>query len=99
MSLNTTSAVIDFYSKLQDQFAAFYEQLANKKECSFANDTFLSLAKQTRKRKEVVERAYREVISDELEACFLDSNYIIDTDVSEGARSQHILRKAIELEE
>ena len=103
MSLNTTSAVISFYSKQQDQVAGFYEQLANKKQYSSAKDSFLSLAKETHKHKEMVERAYREVITDALEACFAfamnEGDYVISTDVPKDARYPEVVRKAIELEE
>ena len=68
-----------------------------------AKDTFLSLAKDTNRHKEMVERAYREVITDALEACFAfamnEGDYAINTDVPKDARYPDILRKAIELEE
>jgi len=77
--------------------------LASKREFSVAKDTFLSLAKDTHKHKEMVERAYREAITDALEACFAfamnDGDYTLNTDVSKDARYPDVVRQAIEIEE
>jgi len=103
LSLNTASSVISFYALLEDRVANFYEMLASVKNYSAGKETFLSFAKENRRHKELVERAYREVITDALEACFAfsmsESHYIIDTDVPKEASYADVVRKAIEIEE
>jgi hypothetical protein len=53
--------------------------------------------------KELIERTYREVITDALEACFAfgidDKKYTVNDNVSTGAAYQHAVQKAIEIEE
>lgn len=103
MSLNTASAVINFYSRLEDQVAKFYELLASNENYSAGRDTFVALADENRKHKEIVERAYREVITDALEACYAfamnPSDYIINTDLAKDSTYHEVVKKAIQIEE
>jgi len=103
LPLNTASAIISFYAKLEDQVANFYEQLANVESYSAGKETFRDLAKENRRHKELVERTYREVITDALEACFAfsmnESHYIIDTDIVKKMSYLDAIRRAIEIEE
>src|SRR3972149_6519285 len=103
MPLNTASAVINFYSKLEDRVATFYEELASNQKYSAGRDTFLALAKENRKHKEVIERTYREVITDALEACYAfginSSEYVINTDIAEHAIYRDGVEKALQIEE
>ena len=103
MPLNTASAIISFYAKLEDQTANFYEQLASVESYSAGKETFHDLAKENRGHRELVERTYREVITDALEACFAfsmnESHYIIDTAIAKEQSYPDVIRKAIEIEE
>ena len=103
MPLNTASAVVSFYAKLEDQAANFYEQLASVKSYSAGKETFQDLAKENHRHRELVERTYREVITDALEACFAfsmnESHYTIDTDTVKKMSYLDAIRRAIEIEE
>jgi len=103
LPLNTASAIISFYAKLEDQAANFYEQLANVESYSAGKETFQDLAKENRRHRELVERTYREVITDALEACFAfsmnETHYVIDTDIAKKPSYPDAIRKAIEIEE
>jgi len=103
LPLNTASAIISFYAKLEDQVANFYEQLATVESYSAGKETLQDLAKENRRHRELVERAYREVITDALEACFAfsmnESHYIIDTDIAKKTSYPDVIKKAIEIEE
>ncbi len=103
MKLNTCSAVISFITDLEEESAKFYEGLARKYPEKM--ETFLSLSKDSRKNKTMVERAYYGVITDALEACFsfeegLDSEaYNVETEISPCVSLPDILKKAIDVEE
>ena len=103
MPLNTASAIVSFYAKLEDQAANFYEQLASVESYSAGKETFQDLAKENRRHRELVERTYREVITDALEACFAfsmnESDYIIDTAIAKKLSYPDVVRKSIEIEE
>ena len=103
MPLNTASAIVSFYAKLEDQAANFYEQLASVESYSPGKETFQDLAKENHKHRELVERTYREVITDALEACFAfsmnESHYLIDTDIAKKTSYPDVITKAIEIEE
>ena len=102
MLLNTASAVISFYSKFEDQIAGLYERLANNEKYAAGKDTFLTLAVENRRHKELVERAYREVITDALEACFAftidDSGYSVNTELGRDVGYSDIVKKMIDIE-
>ena len=68
MKCETASQVISFAVELEDRAAKFYEDLAQKHEQH--KETFLSLVKENKKNGLHVRRAYREVITDALEAGF-----------------------------
>jgi len=106
LKLNTCSAVLSFVTKLEEETAKFYENLAEK--YSEGRETFLSFSKDNRKNKTVVERAYYGVISDALEACFsfglntggLDSEaYSVRTEISKDASYKDALKTMIKIEE
>ena len=102
LTLNTASAVVSFATKAEEDTAAFYEHLA----ANYPNgkDKFLSFAKENRKNKVTVERAYYGVISDALEACFSfkdglnPETYSVETGLPEGASYADAVRAAIEKE-
>jgi hypothetical protein len=99
-SVATTSAVISFAEKLEDQSSSFYEKLAQK----FPEDSekFNSFAQESKKNKTLITRTYRETITDALEACysfegFNPRDYQVNPVVAE-TRIQ-CLKNAIQLED
>ncbi len=64
----TTSAIMSFSEKLEEQSVAFYEKLAQKFDEQ--QETFLRFSKECRKNKIHLVRTYQETISDALEATF-----------------------------
>lgn len=104
MALHTASALISFYSKLEDQTERFYSCLAENKNYLKGRDTFLALAKENLKHKRMITRTYREAITDAFEACFSftglhEDAYRIDTKVSDDLSYTDALKKAIHIEE
>lgn len=103
MLLNTASAVISFVTKLEEETAKFYNELAQK--YPEGKEVFLSFSKENRKSKLMVERAYYGVITDALEACFsfkdgLDPKaYAIKTELAEDASYVDALKAVLEIEE
>jgi rubrerythrin len=72
-NLTTTSAVISFAEKLEDESSSFYNELAEK----FAENrqTFLSFSEESKKNKVLIERSYRETVTDAIEACYSFENF------------------------
>lgn len=104
MVLNTASAIISFYSKLEDRIAKFYEDQALNDKCSEVRETFLAFAEEGRKHRDAVLRAYREVITDAIETGFSfsglhESDYEINTELMDDLSFFDILKKAIDVEE
>lgn len=102
MELNTASEIINFAVNLEDDSAKFYENLARR--YAEGGDIFLLLAKENKKNKMLVQRAYYEVISDAFETGFSfgglkTDEYSIDTDLISEKGYVGILRKAVEMEE
>jgi rubrerythrin len=64
----TTSAIMSFAEKLEDDSAAFYKKLAERFD--EGRETFLGFAKESQKNKTHLVRTYQETISDALEASF-----------------------------
>jgi rubrerythrin len=64
----TTSAIMSFAEKLEDDSAAFYKKLAQRFD--EGRETFLGFAKESQKNKTHLIRTYQETISDALEASF-----------------------------
>jgi len=101
MKLNTTSEVISFTKKLEEQSATFYKELSQRYVKN--EDIFLSFVKENKKNIIQVERAYYGVISDALEGCFafnVDTDkYPLTTELSEKADYSEALERAIDIEE
>ncbi|GFP26861.1 hypothetical protein HKBW3S42_00692 [Candidatus Hakubella thermalkaliphila] len=101
MKINTASAAISFAKKLEEDSAKFYEDLSRKYIKDV--DVLLSFAKENRKNIVQVERAYYEVITDAIEACFAfninPDDYAFKTELAEGASYSDVLEKAVEMEE
>ena len=102
LTLNTASAVVSFATRSEEEMAAFYEQLANR--FPKGKEAFLSFAKENRKNKVAVERAYYGVISDALEAAFAfkegmnPETYRVESGFAEGVSYADALNVAIENE-
>ena len=101
MKLHTTSEVISFTKKLEEQSATFYKELSQRYVKN--EDIFLSFVKENKKNIIQVERAYYGVISDALEGCFafnVDTDkYPFTTELSEKADYSEALERAIDIEE
>ena len=104
MELYTASAIMSFYDKLEEQTARFYEDLVDNEKYIEGKEIFLAFAREDKKHREIVLRAYREVITDAVEVGFSftglhESDYSIDTELTEDLSYSDILRKALEIEE
>ena len=101
MRLNTTSAIISFAKKLEEDGAKFYEDLSQR--YAKDEDAFLSFVKENRRNVVQIERAYYEVITDAIEGCFaFDINpgeYTFETELAKDASYSDALGKALEMEE
>ena len=104
MDLTTVSSVLNFYERLEDQTAKFYEELAKNDRYSEGVEMFLDLAKDSRRQKDRVLRAYRECVTDILEVGFSlsglrEADYQFEKETGRDASFQDILRYAINMEE
>lgn len=102
--LNTASEGISFYSRLEDQATKFYEELARNEKYAEGRETFLAFAKENKKHKEEVVRAYRYVITDAIEGCFAfgglnEANYEINTELTAEMNYPDVLKMTIKVEE
>ncbi len=100
MILHTASEVITLSRKLENDAAAFYEDLARRYTAAAAS--FLSFAAENRKNVAQVERAYYGVITDAIEGCFafnMDADaYTLATDIRDGAGCADVLNQAVAME-
>lgn len=104
MELNTASAVVSYYTRMEDEISRFYEELAAKIESPEGREAFAAFAKESKKHRDMVERAYRHVVTDAFETGFTfaglnDEDYRIDTHLVEDLQFSDALRMAIEVEE
>ena len=102
MHLTTASQVVNFARELEDKSAKLYEDLAQVYEEH--REAFLSLARENKKNKLRVQRAYTEFISDALETGFSfkglnPEDYSIKTELIEGKGYSGILKRVTEIEE
>lgn len=98
----TTSAIMSFAEKLEDDSSVFYEKLANKFDTS--QEIFLGFARESKKNKIYLVRTYQETISDALEASFSFEGlelpeYNLETAVVEDTGFKEALEMALEIEE
>ena len=104
MELTTTSAIISFYNNLEDKVVRFYEELATNENHISNTKVFRTFAEDSKKQKDMVNRRYREVITDAFETGFSfsglnEDDYQIDTELTDGLTSFEILKMAIKIEE
>jgi len=102
MELNTASETINFAVKLENDSAKFYENVAQR--YAEGREVFRSFAVENKRNRTLVGRAYYEVISDALEACFSfeglnTDDYLIETELIEDTSYSDMLRMAIEIED
>ncbi|MBS7656090.1 hypothetical protein KEJ50_06305 [Candidatus Bathyarchaeota archaeon] len=101
MELITASAIVSYVTKLEEESAKLYEELAQK--YSEAKTIFLSLAKENKMNKQSIERTYYGIISDKLEACFIKilntDDYSIEIKIPKEVSYLNALQKTIEIEE
>lgn len=104
MALHTASAIISFYTRLEDQVAQFYRDAAANDRYAAGRETFLALAQENHSQKAMIRRVYQEVITDAFEACFSFPNlhegtYQVDTELPETLNYLEALAKAITIED
>ncbi len=102
MTGSTTSTVIGYMEKLEDESSEFYRRLGEK--YVQGRDAFLSFAKECAKNKVLLTRTYQETVTDALETGFsfkrLDlSKYVAQTALQEEMSYAKALEMAIQLEE
>ena len=102
--LTTTSMFITFHGRLEDSIKTFYEKLAHKEIYAGVRGAFLALAKENGEHKEMVLRAYREVITDAFEGGFPLTNlneedYLLETELPDETSLSDVLKMAVEIEE
>jgi hypothetical protein len=100
MILHTASEGVSFARRLENDSAAFYEEMG--KQYTQGAGSFLAFAAENRKNITQVERAYYGVITDALEGCFAfnieEDDYALKTASTTGAAYQDVLRQAVEME-
>lgn len=98
----TTSSIMSFSEKLEEDSAAFYEKLAERFD--EGKETFLGFAKDSRRNKTHLVRTYQETISDALEATFSFTglelpDYDFEIAFAEETSFKKALEIALEIEE
>lgn len=104
MELTTTSAIISFYNNLEDRVVRFYEELATNENYNSNINVFQTFADDSKKQKDMVNRRYREVITDAFESGFSfsglnEDEYKVDTELTDDLTSFDVLQMAIKIEE
>ncbi len=98
----TTSAIMSFAEKLEDDASKFYREIAERYKKN--PETFQAFAKESANNRVLLTRTYQETITDALEAgfsfrLFSLGGYLVDTTLAEDARYTDALKVALELEE
>lgn len=98
----TTSAIISFAERLENESSEFYAKLAEMAKQD--KEVFVAFAKEGRKNRNLIVRTYQETISDALEACFsfesLNLNeYSTETAITQETNYLHALEMALDLEQ
>jgi rubrerythrin len=102
--LTTTSAIVSFYEYQTEKATQFYRQLAKSISDLKYREVFQSFASENEQHRKLIVRAYREVITDAIEAGFAFSglhqlDYVVNLDLDEDASIVTQLQQAIELED
>lgn len=101
--LTTTSAIISFYEHQTKKATRFYQWLAESLGNVEYREVFNAIVAENKQHQKMIVRAYREVITDAIEAGFAFSDlhqtdYIVNLDLDEEASFVDQLQCAIELE-
>lgn len=104
MELATASALLSFYSRLEDAITHFYQTLATRDAFSQGQETFHTFAQENQKHKKMILRTYREIVSDALETSFSfmgmkTENYNLDAELPPGITYDTALAKAEAIED
>lgn len=98
----TSSTVIDFAGRLEEDSSRFYEKFAEK----FAEneEQFFSFAEESKKNKILIQRTYQETITDALEACFCFKglnleNFVVSATLGSDMSFSAALKLAIDNEQ
>ncbi len=103
MELATTSALLSFYSQMEDEITRFYQTLTARDTFSQDQQTFHTFAQESQKHKKRVLRTYREIVSDALETSFSftgikTEDYSMDTELPPDITYEKALTKAETIE-
>lgn len=104
MELATASALLSFYSQMEDDITHFYQTLADWEAFSQGQQTFHAFAQESQKHKKMILRTYREIVSDALETSFSfigvkTEDYTLDTELPPDITYEKALTKAEIIEE
>lgn len=104
MELATASALLSFYSRLEDAITHFYQTLATRDAFSQDQKTFQAFAQESQKHKMMILRTYREIVSDALETSFSfmgmkTEDYTFDTELPPDITYDTALSKAEAIED
>jgi rubrerythrin len=101
MKLNTTSEVISFAKRLEEDGVKLYEDMAQRYISD--REAWLSFVTENRKNIVQIERAYYGVITDAIEGCFAfnmnPDEYTLKIELAENTSYSDALDKAVEIEE
>jgi rubrerythrin len=101
--LTTTSAIVSFYGHQTEKATQFYQRLAESVRDVEYREVFNAIAAENDQHQKMIVRAYREAITDAIEAGFAFSDlhqtdYVVHLDLDEEASFVDQLQYAIELE-
>ncbi len=104
MELATASALLSFYSRLEDAITQFYQTLATRDAFTQGQEIFHTFALENQKHKKLILRTYREIVSDALETSFSfvgvkTEDYNADTELPPNITYNKALAKAEAIEE
>lgn len=99
VELATASALLSFYSQMEDNITCFYQTLAAREAFSQDHQTFHVFALESQKHKKRILRTYREIVSDALETSFSftsvkTEDYTMDTELPSDITYEKALTKA-----
>lgn len=102
MKLTTASEVVRFAGEIEEKREKFYRELSEK--FPEKKDIFVLFARENRKNKISVQRAYQGVVSDALETGFSFKefdveDYLFDASVEENVDFSAALKKAAQIED
>ena len=102
--LGTTSSLLGHYAKLEESLTKLYRGLADGERSAELRAVLVGYAEDVRRRRETVERAYREAVTDAYSVGFLpepvdEAEYQIDGDLPESPTQGDLIKATVALEE